>query len=61
MKGEIPMLYTNNNLVRAMLEEERKLLREVSSQRMSWSKLGKMIRLDALLRVRSNWYSESLL
>ena len=55
------MLYTNNNLVRAMLEEERKLLREVSSQRMSWSKLGKMIRLDALLRVRSNWYSESLL
>jgi len=63
MKGEKPMTYTKNDmsLIRQELEEERRLLQEVSSLRMSWSKLGKMIKLGALLRLRSDWYDECLL
>jgi hypothetical protein len=34
---------------RAMLEEERKLMREVSAGRLSWKKIGAMIRLNTLL------------
>jgi len=45
------MTYANNAFNRFLLEEQRRLLREVSSQRMSWSKLGRMIRLSALLRM----------
>ena len=55
------MTYTNNDFNRFLFEEQRRLLREVSSQRMSWSKLGRMIKLSALLRLRSDWYDECLL
>ena len=41
--------YENSRL---MFEEERRLLHEIDSQRMSWHKLGKMFRLNALLRHR---------
>jgi len=46
------------SLIQQELEEERRLLQEMSSQRMSWSKLGNMIKLSALLRLRSDWYDE---
>ena len=39
----------NPNEYRVLLEEERRLLRELETQRMSWNKLGKIIRLNALL------------
>jgi len=57
MKGEIPMTYVKNDmsLILLELEEERRLLQEISSQRMSWSKLGNIIKFSALLRLRSNW------
>jgi len=35
---------------RFLMEEERKLMRELNGQRMSWNKLGKLIKLNALLR-----------
>jgi len=40
---------TNNGYDRAILEETCRLLREINSQRMRWKKLGKMIRLSALV------------
>ena len=45
------MTYTNNDFNRFLLDEKRRLLREVSSQRMSWNKIGRMIKLSALLRL----------
>jgi hypothetical protein len=46
---------TNNGYDRTVLEEERRLMREISSQRMSWSKLGKMIRLNALIHASMSY------
>jgi len=50
----------NNSWNREMLEEERKLMREINTGRMSWNKVGKIIRLNALLSERrqgwNNWY-----
>ena len=40
---------------RAMHEEQLKLIREISAQPMSWNKLGKMFKLNALLRRRRDW------
>ena len=42
----------NDEWHRMLLEEERKLLREVTDEKepMSWQKLGKMIQLNAMLR-----------
>ena len=45
---------------RLMLEEERQLMREITGQRLSWNKIGKMIKLNALIRfsrdLRNNNY-----
>jgi len=46
------MYNRNYDWNREMFEEERKLLNDVSAQRMSWNKLGKLIRLNAMLNSR---------
>ena len=48
--------YTPNEYTRALLEEERKLMREITTGRMSWKKIGKMITLNGLLRSHSRPY-----
>jgi len=46
----------NSDWERSMRDEERKLLREVSTQRgMSWNKFGKMIKLNALMSRHRDW------
>ena len=45
-------MYNQNEYTRVLLEEERRLMREITGQRMSWKKIGKMIRLNALLYER---------
>ena len=41
---------------RVMLEEERKLLKEVATQRLSWDKVGNIVKLNALMRAHQrNW------
>ena len=47
-------MYSSNEWARIMMEQERKLIKEVSSQPMSWRKLGKMIQLSALIRSRGS-------
>ena len=42
-------MYNPNEYPRVLLEEERRLMREITGQRMSWKKIGKLIRLNALL------------
>jgi len=43
----------NSQHDRLLDDERRRLLREVSNERkMSWRKLGKIIKLDALMRIR---------
>ena len=42
-------MFNPNEYTRALLEEERRLMRELDTQRMSWNKLGKLIKLSALL------------
>ena len=49
-------MFIANEYTRAMQEEERKLMREVSTGRFSWRKIGKMIQLNALLRTHSRPY-----
>ena len=51
------MYNRNQDWNRNLFEEERRLLNEVGAQRMSWNKLGKMIKLNAMLNARrnSNW------
>ena len=45
------MFYNSNNeYARMMMEEERRLLKEVSNQRMSWKKLGNVMKLQAMMR-----------
>ena len=44
--------YSDYNWNRDMLEEERRLMREINSQRMSWNKLGKILKLNALMSAR---------
>jgi hypothetical protein len=44
------MFQFDQNFNRIMIEEERKLLKEVSAQRMSWKKVGNMIKLNAIMR-----------
>ena len=39
---------------RFLIEEERKLMRELGTQRMSWRKLGKIIKLGALVRAHNH-------
>jgi len=43
-------MYNPNEYTRAMLDEELMLMRELSTQRMSWNKVGKILKLNALLR-----------
>jgi len=43
-------MFDTNEYTRFLLEEEHRLMRELGAQRMSWSKLGKMIKLSSLLR-----------
>lgn len=43
------MSYRDYELEHAAREEMRRLLDEIGKQRMSWSKLGKLIRLNALI------------
>ena len=45
-------MYNTNEYTRVLLEEERRLMREITGQRMSWNKLGKIIKLNALLYER---------
>jgi len=47
-------MYNHNDYDRFLIEEERKLMRELGSQRMSWSKLGKIIKLGAIMRAYNN-------
>jgi len=48
-------MYERYEWDRIMWEEERKLLREVTSDEpMSWRKLGKTIQLNAMLRSHSH-------
>jgi len=45
--------YWDRQLDRQMMEEQRRLIREVTNEEpMSWRKLGKIIQLNALLRER---------
>ena len=46
-------MYNPNEYTRAMLEEERKLMREIGAGRFGWRKIGKAIKLNALLRSHS--------
>lgn len=39
----------NNDLARVIMDQERRLLREIGTQRMSWKKIGKLIQLSALV------------
>ena len=51
------MYHHNSDWQKVMLEEERKLLKEVATQPMSWDKVSNMIKLNALQRAhRRNWY-----
>ena len=45
-------MYNPNEYTRFMMEEERRLLREITTQRMSWRKLGNIIQLNALMYER---------
>ena len=45
-------MFNQNEFTRVMLEEERKLMREVTTGRFGWKKIGKIIQLNALLRAR---------
>ena len=49
-------MYVPNEYARVMLEEERRLMREVTTGRLGWKKIGKMIQLNALLRTHSRPY-----
>jgi len=50
--------YNNGSWDREMVEEERRLMRKINSQRMSWNKLGNMIKLNALLSARRrDWHN----
>ena len=42
----------NPNYDRFLYDEQQRLLREVSNQRMSWRILGKIIQLNAIVRMR---------
>jgi hypothetical protein len=46
------MLYTPD-CERFFLDEQRRLLRELGAQRMSWRKIGKLLKLGALLRMNA--------
>jgi len=47
-------MFYPNEYTRALLEEERTLMREITTGRLSWKKIGKMIQLNALLRTRTS-------
>jgi len=47
-------MYIPNEYANAILEEERRLLREISAGGWSWKKLGLAIRLNALLRAHNS-------
>ncbi|MCL2300170.1 MAG: hypothetical protein FWC27_08515 [Firmicutes bacterium] len=49
-------MFYENEYTRVLLEEERRLMREITTQRMSWSTIGKMIKLNALLHERRRAY-----
>ena len=46
------MTHVNHDFDRFLLKEVRRLQAEIGSQRMSWNKLGRAIKLDALLHLR---------
>ena len=46
-------MYVPNEYARAMMEEERRLMREIGTGSMSWKKIGKIFQLNALLRTHS--------
>ena len=43
-------MFNTNEYTRVLLEEENRLMRELGTQRMSWNKLGTILKLTALLR-----------
>jgi len=45
-------MYFPDEYTRTLMEEERKLMRDVNTERFGWKKIGKMIQLNALLRTR---------
>jgi len=47
-------MYVPDKYTLALMEEERRLLREITEGRMSWKKVGKMIRFNALVRTREH-------
>ena len=52
------MFYQEQEWKRVMLEEERKLLKEVATQRMGWDRVSKMVKLNALMRAHQhNWHN----
>ena len=52
------MFNHNDDWKRAMIEEERKLMRKVAEQRMSWDKVSNIMKLNALMRANSqDWQS----
>jgi len=55
-RKEEDTMYNPNEYTRAMLDEERRLMREVSTGRFGWKKIGKMIQLNALLRAHRTNY-----
>jgi len=47
-------MYVSNEYDRVLMEEERKLMREITTGRMSWMKIGKVIQFNALVRMRKH-------
>jgi len=43
-------MYVQTEYARSVAEEERRLMREISTGSLSWKKVGQMIRLNTLLR-----------
>jgi hypothetical protein len=50
------VMYNPTEYARCVAEEERRLMREVSTGSLSWKKIGQMIRLNALLSMKNRPY-----
>jgi hypothetical protein len=46
-------MYVQTEYARSVVEEERRLMREISTGSLSWKKVGQMIRLNTLLRTQT--------
>jgi hypothetical protein len=53
---EEKIMYNPTEYARCVAEEERRLMREVSTGSLSWKKSGQLIRLNALLRSQNRPY-----